>query len=269
MDRDHFTDRLSEYLDGELRPDQARTIEAHLVTCERCTLTLAELREVSGRARELGGLEPAIDLWPAIATRLEPRGGSLGRRLRGMLEAGTRRFTFTLPQLAAATAALVVASVGLTWFLAQRPAQTIASHPSVVQQRVAPGTGPVAAVTPDTEPAAQTSEEPRARREEPVSTAPPPMIGSAAQFASFDATRYDAAVAELQRVLHEHRSELDTTTVRILEQNLAIIDKATEEARRALEADPANPYLNGHLAEQMMRKVRLLQRAADVVAAHG
>ena len=86
--------------------------------------------------------------------------------------------------------------------------------------------------------------------------------------ASFDEARYDAAVAELQRVLYEHRAELDTATVRILEQNLALIDRATEEARRALAADPANPYLHGHLAEQMMRKIRLLKLATEVVAAH-
>ena len=86
--------------------------------------------------------------------------------------------------------------------------------------------------------------------------------------AAYDAAGYDVAVAELERVLHEHRSELDPGTVRILEENLAIIDRATEQARRALLADPANPYLNGHLAEQMKRKIKLLQRASDFVTAH-
>jgi hypothetical protein len=99
--------------------------------------------------------------------------------------------------------------------------------------------------------------------------ATPPNGVPDAAVAAFDETRYDAAVAELERVLREHGSELDTTTVRILQQNLEIIDRAIEQARRALLADPANPYLNGHLAAQMKLKIRLLQRATEVVAAHG
>ena len=87
-------------------------------------------------------------------------------------------------------------------------------------------------------------------------------------FATFDESRYVAAVAELERALRENRAELDTATVRVLEENLAIIDRATEQARRALLADPANPYLNGHLAEQLKLKIRLLQRATEVVTAH-
>ena len=39
--------------------------------------------------------------------------------------------------------------------------------------------------------------------------------------------------------------------------------------RQAMDgvADPANPYLSGHLAEQMRRKIRVLQRTADAVTA--
>lgn len=93
--------------------------------------------------------------------------------------------------------------------------------------------------------------------------------GSGAVPAAFDVRGYDAAIAELEGVLHEHRAELDTSTVRVIEQNLKIIDHATAEARAALAADPANPYLNDHLAEQLQRKVDLLRQATAVVAAHG
>ena len=85
--------------------------------------------------------------------------------------------------------------------------------------------------------------------------------------AGFDEKRYDATVAELEQVLREHRSELEPATVRVIERNLAIIDRATEQARQALLADPSNPYLNGHLADQMRRKIRLLQTATEAIAA--
>jgi hypothetical protein len=72
-------------------------------------------------------------------------------------------------------------------------------------------------------------------------------------------------VADLERVLAGGRGQLDTTTIRVIEQNLAAIDQAIAQAQRALEADPANLYLNTHLAETMRRKLELLRQAATLV----
>jgi hypothetical protein len=77
---------------------------------------------------------------------------------------------------------------------------------------------------------------------------------------------YDAAVADLERILQDGRGRLDSTTVRVLEQNLAVIDAAMAQARRAVAADSANLYLNSHLAETMRRKLVLLRQAASLVA---
>jgi len=77
---------------------------------------------------------------------------------------------------------------------------------------------------------------------------------------------YDAAVADLERILQDGRGRLDSTTVRVLEQNLAVIDAAIAQARRAVAADSANLYLNSHLAETMRRKLELLRQAASLVA---
>jgi hypothetical protein len=81
------------------------------------------------------------------------------------------------------------------------------------------------------------------------------------------APRYDAAVADLQRVLAAGRGTLDTSTVRVLEQNLAVIDRAIADAERALAADPGNAYLNAYLARTMRRKLDLLRQAATLAAA--
>jgi hypothetical protein len=81
------------------------------------------------------------------------------------------------------------------------------------------------------------------------------------------ARSYDSAVDDLERVLADGRGRLDTTTVRVLEQNLALIDRAIAQAQRAVAADSANLYLNTHLAETMRRKIDLLRQAAALVSA--
>lgn len=208
---DAWTDRLSDYLDGELPPAERAALEVHLAECAECAETLSGLRRVVTRARALEDRPPAGDLWPAIAARIG------GRRV-------PRRFSFSVPQLAAAGIALMAVSSAAGWVL----------HPGA--------------------PVASPSQVP----------ATPPLAATPARMA---AGTYDAAVADLERVLAEGRGRLDTATVRVLEQNLATIDRAIAQAQRAVAADSANLYLNSHLAATMRRKLDLLRQAAALVAA--
>src|SRR5918995_1673144 len=111
---DQWTDRLSEYIDGELTPGERAQLEAHLPACRECRETLDELRAVVTRAANLPARPPAADLWPGIAPRLS--GGRADAVLPFHARA-TRRFTFTLPQLVAAGLALMVMSGGGVWVL--------------------------------------------------------------------------------------------------------------------------------------------------------
>lgn len=77
---------------------------------------------------------------------------------------------------------------------------------------------------------------------------------------SFTDPHYDAAVADLEAVLAEQRGRLDPETVRVVEANLAAIDAAIAQSREALAKDPANMYLNNHLASARQRKLALLRR---------
>jgi hypothetical protein len=78
---------------------------------------------------------------------------------------------------------------------------------------------------------------------------------------TFDDTEYDAAVTDLERTLEQGRGRLDPTTVKVVEENLTIIDQAVDEARRALAEDPANGYLSGYLLDTRRRKLDLLRQA--------
>jgi anti-sigma factor RsiW len=77
---------------------------------------------------------------------------------------------------------------------------------------------------------------------------------------------YDAAIAELQQTLAQRRTQLDTATVRVLEQSLRVIDAAIAQARAALAQDPNNQYLNSHLQRALDRKLDVLRRAATLPA---
>ena len=224
MISDPWTARLSDYLDGELSDAERRTLERHLGACPACTAVLAGLAEVVERARALPDRPPAADLWSGVAARIaEAPSPARSRAVRA------RRWTFSLPQLAAAALAVAFASGGGAWLLARY-------------------------TTPTPAPA-------------PVAAAPAPALALPAVLpAGLAGARYDAAVADLERVLAADRGRLDTTTVRIIEQNLAVIDGAIADARRALAADPGNPYLSTYLAHTMRRKIDLLRQAATIAA---
>src|SRR5207247_1487211 len=123
---DQWTDRLSEYLDGEISGPERTTLEAHVASCDACRTTLDELRRVVTNARALDDRPPTVDLWPAIATRI-------GLASRSTVRPLARRFAFTVPQLAAASVVLALLSGGAAWLIVRRG--TVATPPQVVSER--------------------------------------------------------------------------------------------------------------------------------------
>lgn len=229
---DRWSDRLSDYLDGELSAGERQELEAHLVGCGECAALLEQLRRVVERAKALEDEPPATDLWSGIAERIgaapeEDRVADLEARRRSKVaRLRQRRVSFSLSQLAAASVALMVVSAGAAWLVAGSKG-----------------------------PAAQGPAQPDA---------------GAAAFASGaeqPASSYDAAIAELERIVGESRERLDTTTVRVIAENLMIIDRAIAEAQRALALDPGSEYLNEHLAATKRQKLEFLMRAAEMTGA--
>ncbi len=207
---DHWTQRLSQYVDGELPDAERRALERHVAGCGACRGALAGVQRVAQRGRALPDQAPEHDLWPGIAARI----GVPARAAR-------RRVSFTVTQLAAAATVLAIA------------AGAGALAISTFTQR-----------TPD---------------------APAPSLAAAPLWPA--TPHIDAAAARLELALAAGRGVLDSATVTVLERSLATIDSAIVEARAALAADPANGYLNHHLAGQMRRKLELLRRATALVAA--
>lgn len=230
---DTFTDRLSDYIDGELDAREHAEVERHLGHCAACRVVLNELRAVAARAASLGDRAPQNDLWAGVAARIGAERGRVARFEPRVV----RRFSFTLPQLAAAGIALMVLSGGMVWLA--KTGDPRADFPEISAR--------------DTGATDQNAGTP-----EPGRAAIAPVRLDDSQFAG--------AVEDLQRTLDAGRSRLDPETIRILEQNLATIDAAIDQSRLALQKDPANAFLNHHLAAAQQRKLALLRRATALTA---
>jgi hypothetical protein len=231
---EEWTDKLSDYLDGELTAGEAAAVDAHLRACAACTAVLNDLKRVVNEAKGLEARRPAVDLWPGVAARIGAKGTI---PFEPRKRAAQFRVSFTLTQLAAAAAVVMAISGTVVWQLAQRSAR--ASRP-------VDATAAIAAPAPDRGQADTT----------------PDQSAHAAVLVSLADDQYDAAVADLEKALRAGRGRLDKSTIDIVEHNLQIIDQAIAQARDALAADPANTYLSGHLVEARRRKLDLLRRAA-------
>ena len=250
----HWTDRLSDYLDNELSAADRATCEAHVATCEMCREVLTELRVVIAAARADAEQAPAIDLWPAILQQIAPteadaRSGephpvaaprttaalafAPARDQASAPSTARRQVVLTLPQLALAASLLIAVSAGVSYV----------SYLAAGRARSQPGV-----------------------QEVPVQAfAEPGMPASAnVERANFADAQYDEAVADLEKILTDLREELNPQTVMVIERNLASIDQAIREARAALDADPANTFLNSHLADARRKKLDLLRRATMI-----
>jgi hypothetical protein len=93
-----------------------------------------------------------------------------------------------------------------------------------------------------------------------------PAAPSAARLAGFADREYQSAVTDLERVLEEGRSRLDTATVRIVEESLRKIDAAIAEARAAIAKDSSNAFLSRQVTANMRRKLTLLRAVAGALA---
>lgn len=213
--------RLSEYLDGDLDAADQALCEMHVATCAECRSTLHDLRGVIGALRVAPHREPTADLWPGIAQRIGAA-------------RGTRRLSFSVAQLIAASVALVLVGGG---------AAGLALRSRAAERDVATAVTPSARIVPS---------DPTIR----------PVVSH-----RINQPTLDESVAELQRMVDGQRGQLDTATVRVLERSLTTIDRAIADAQRAVATDPNNAYLSSYLARTKARKLALLRQAAALVAA--
>ncbi len=239
--------RLSEHLDGDLSPEGAEALDAHLATCEPCRALARDLGEVRRRAQAMGGLAPPRDLWAGIEARLPP--ASTGLAASNVLDLtphlgahdswATAESSATPHRgrlggaLAAAAALALLMGAGVGGW-------TLRSH-------LIPPAESTLEAGPD------------------ASSLLPRFTGVGDGTLASEVLARE--VAQLERLLMGDPSGLDANTVRVLRKNLVVIQTAIAESRAALVLDPDNSYVRRHLEGTVERQRAFLRQAAALLAA--
>jgi anti-sigma factor RsiW len=218
---DQWTDRLSDYLDGELAPAEAAAIEQHLAGCAACASTLAELRAVTARAAALAPRVPAMDLWAGIEARLAPITPAV-RPIRPRL---MRRVSFTMPQLVAAGLALMVMSGGGVWVL-QHGGRATELPPVSATSSVDPAVIPAAVADPRYDDAIADLEQALAAGSGQLDPATIRIIEANLQAIdqAIDQSRRALAADPGNVYLHSHLAEARQRKLALLRRGVGLID---------------------------------------------
>jgi hypothetical protein len=218
------------------------------------------------------------DLWLPTSAPLAPASGPL---LPSTVPVPTAAPVHALPVrrekrwqtpawIGLAAAALVLVSAGTTFFL------TMKWVGSARTTNVASETDTRKGSSGERPPAGQRTAGKSPRREQVASDASTPMPPSGqlppaltvSATASPRDTRspeevvYDKEINTLTRIVRRQKSELDPSTITVIEKNLRTLDSAIAQIRAALQEDPGSSLLGGQASRALGMKVELLRRAA-------
>jgi hypothetical protein len=267
-----FDAALPDYLEGTLDDSLRPAVEMHLRECVRCAGLVRDLESIRKQAAALPELVPARDLWDGIDARIAAPVIPLAARPE-------RQRRLAPAWMAVAAAALIASTAGITYVLTARSPGP--SHGGSVAQSIP--------ATAGTQP--QVGSEPSQGSPSSLAAAPERVDGGNSATVSSRggaSTRrptilarlvseqqsgpsgsdaiYGKQIEMLQQLVTQRKTQLDSSTVAIIEKNLRIIDAAIEQSRAALAKDPASRLLSEQLTHALDKKVELLRTAVMLPA---
>ena len=260
-----------DYLEGTLDDSRRASVEQHLGECVRCASLLRDIENISKEAAAMPDLVPSRDLWQGIEARIAAPVIPLAARPE-------RQRRFAPAWMGVAAAALIVSTAGITYMLTAR---SIRPGQNNAVAQISPSTtmpesnrGSDSGVTAPSPDVGVTSTRPDGSpsRFAPSEVTPgrPRTPASLASKSNADRAHsdlvYGREIDMLQRIVSQRRTQLDSSTVAIIERNLKIIDAAIEQSRAALASDPASRMLDKQLTHALDKKVELLRTAAMLPA---
>jgi anti-sigma factor RsiW len=260
-----FDAALPDYLEGTLDGSLRASVERHLRECVRCAGLVRDIENIRDNAAALPDLVPSRDLWEGIEARIAAPVIPLGARPE-------RQRRLVPAWIGIAAAALMVSTAGVTYVLTARSMRSggdarVATGISGSQTQ-SPGTVTPGATAPTTEAANAVTNQSDPARLAPRATdasrsGMPATLASQNQSESgpSDAV-YGKEIEMLQNIVKQRKTQLDSSTVAVIQRNLEIIDAAIAQSRAALARDPASHMLNQQLTHALDKKVELLRTAA-------
>jgi anti-sigma factor RsiW len=264
-----FDAALPDYLEGTLDGSLRASVERHLRECVRCTGLVRDLESIRDQAAALPDLVLPRDLWSGIEARIAAPVIPLAARPE-------RQRRLVPAWMGIAAAALIVSTAGVTYVLTARSLGS-GTDSRVAVGSSAPQTQATIAATPDaTTPGTEAGSAGVERNASESgrtglvkkSTEPSPS-GVSARLASRGQTPeavYGREIEMLQSIVKQRKTQLDSSTIAVIQRNLDIIDAAIAQSRAALVADPASRMLGQQLTHALDKKVELLRTAAMLPA---
>ncbi len=217
------------YLERELADADRHWMEQHRAGCTHCDTMVRDVDALVADAAALPALSPSRDLWSGIAERLEapvvPLPTRTAAAMPHTMRAPSTRRGVSVRWFAVAATVLVTVSSAVTWRIARSSAD--AASIVAANDRAMDSAANAAFV---------------------------PVVNAS--------DVYEQEIAALRTIVNERFTELDSATVVVLQRNLAIIDKAIADSRKALTTDPNSRVLSSTLDRALETKLALMRRLA-------
>jgi anti-sigma-K factor RskA len=228
-----FEERLNDYSDDLLAAPERAEVDRHLRECAGCRDGLAALRSLRERAAALPrSLEPPGNLWLEVRESLPPRlagRGGAPALLSGLFWR-SRQWRFAFAGAAAVLAVAVAILVA-------------------VRREGAPAVSPQARGGSSSAGVSAGASEPEALR----------LVEA----------EYKSPTEQLQAALLRESSEPSPEAVRVLEENLKIVNGAIREVHRAAREDPGRAVEEQFVAKLYRTRFELLRQAVRLASREG
>lgn len=217
-------DLLSEYIDGDLKPNKRLLVSDHLKDCQECSLTHQDLKQIVGISQQLPLLVPKTDLWKNIEKEIKELSLPTTPKTQKNQSVWSRfwnyklQFSLSMPQLTGTLAGLVIAVLLASNFIYSP--QNFANTPSQ---------GTVIA-----KPTTYTS-----------NTTEMELTGK---------------IDRLSHTITERYKDWDPEVQKLYDRNLEAINQSIDECRQLAQKNPSDPIVHELMVTAYQEKIRLLEQ---------
>ena len=217
---ERYLNAINELVDGTLGPLRRAELDLHLEGCESCRALLADLQTIARSAEALPPHNQPDRVWMQIAGRLHQEG-----RVTSAPAPAARSRSYTVLALAAA----LLLAVGSSLF--------------VLFPRDGQVSTPVAGVPDQHEATA------------PGNTDPDDLVQGIDSELAAGEQHFIKALDEMTKV----RGDLDPETLKTLQKEMLVMNKALAETRAAIRTDPQSAAARQSFYDVLKQKIQFLQ----------